>query len=267
MGRPTRPFRSGRGLPGRPVVRPWRFSAILRAEVSIPHKHLNDSKMARRRKFNTDVPATVRSNLLGRKFGRLTVVGFGGYKPYGGKRPWRAILWTCRCECGSVCDYHAGNLRQGQSTQCAECGRKQANISRRKHGKSNSPAYEVWRRARSSGSLCSKWMQFNTFLRDMGDRPDGKSLRRKNTSRLHSPKNSYWGERLKTPPRNLYTHDGRTMGLNAWARELGISKQTLSHRLAAGWPVEDALTTPLGTYRGRSARRKRTGNRKPDATE
>lgn len=42
---------------------------------------------------------------------------------------------------------------------------------------------------------------------------------------------------------------GRTLSLARWARVLGISKQTLSWRLATGWTIEEALTTPLDTRR------------------
>ena len=215
--------------------------------------------MARKRKFNTNVPATIKSNLLGKKFGRLTVVGFGGYTKPSGKRSTRAVMWTCRCECGSVHDYQAGNLREEHSTQCAECGRKRATDRRRTHGQSGTPTYCTWESAKAARTLCRKWMRFEAFYQDMGDRPDGQYLRRTNTSRLHSPSNSYWGGRQPAKPRRLLTYAGRTMGLAEWARDLGFSPQTLSLRLATGWSVKDALSTPPGKWRGRSARRKRTG--------
>ena len=215
--------------------------------------------MARKRKFNTEVPATIKLNLIGRKFGRLTVVGFGGYKPHAGSRGNRSIMWTCECECGGVRDYWVSNLRGGMSTRCAECGRKRASDRRRTHGQSKSPTYTAWMHAKAAGTLCRKWMQFEAFYRDMGDRPEGQYLRRKNPSRLHSPGNSYWGGKQQDKPRRLVAFEGRTMGLSEWALEKGIHKATLSLRLASGWSVEDALSTPPGKYRGRSACRKRTG--------
>ena len=215
--------------------------------------------MARKRKFNTEVPATIKLNLIGKKFGHLKVVGFGGYKRYGANLRNRSIMWTCECECGSVRDYRVGNLRSGRSTQCVACRRKRASGGRRTHGQSKTPTYATWNQAKVAGTLCRKWMQFEAFYRDMGNRPDENYLRRKNTSRLHSPGNSYWGDQRQTGPRRLATFKGRTMGLSEWARETGIHKTTLSLRLATGWSVKDALTTPSGTYRGRSARRKRTG--------
>ena len=215
--------------------------------------------MARQRKFNTNVLATIRLNLVGKKFGRLTVVGFGGYHRYGAKLRQRAVMWTCQCECGSVRDYHAGNLRGGMSTQCLECGRRQLSATNRTHGQCKTPTYTTWMHAKAAGTLCRKWMQFEAFYRDIGDRPEGKYLRRKNPSRPHSPSNSYWGDKQQTGPSRLVTFKGRTMGLSEWAREKGIERATLSLRPATGWSVEDALTTPLGKWRGRSARRKRTG--------
>jgi len=43
----------------------------------------------------------------------------------------------------------------------------------------------------------------------------------------------------------LLTYNGETRSMTEWARELGIKLVTLSHRLNAGWSVEDALTRPL----------------------
>ena len=232
--------------------------AATMAGVWIPHQNPQNLTMARKQKFNTVVPATIKSNLIGRKFGRLTVVGFGGYTKPSQRTP-RAALWTCRCECGSVCDYWANNLRSGRSTQCLDCGRKQGSANHRTHGQCKTPTYPAWMYAKAAGTLCRKWMKFVAFYRDMGDRPVGKYLRRKNASRLHSPSNSYWGDKQQQPRQRSVTFKGRTMGISEWAREKGIERQTLSLRLAAGWSVKDALTTPPRPDGGRSARRKRTG--------
>lgn len=51
------------------------------------------------------------------------------------------------------------------------------------------------------------------------------------------------------PGSALLTHQGRTQSKSAWARELGISRQTLHERLKAGFTVEQALTMPKGVQR------------------
>lgn len=43
--------------------------------------------------------------------------------------------------------------------------------------------------------------------------------------------------------RNI-TYQGKSQGLQDWARELGMSYQTLQYRLDNGWSVKRALTTP-----------------------
>lgn len=40
----------------------------------------------------------------------------------------------------------------------------------------------------------------------------------------------------------LYSHAGRTMTLDDWAKHLGIPYQTLAHRLRQRWPIERVLT-------------------------
>jgi lambda repressor-like predicted transcriptional regulator len=59
------------------------------------------------------------------------------------------------------------------------------------------------------------------------------------------------------PPHWRYlTFEGRTLPLKRWARLRGMDPGTLSGRLRAGWPVEEALTA--STVRaGRSLRKKR----------
>lgn len=44
----------------------------------------------------------------------------------------------------------------------------------------------------------------------------------------------------------LLTYDGKTMTVSQWAKEIGVNRSTLSHRInERGWTVERALTTPV----------------------
>jgi len=56
------------------------------------------------------------------------------------------------------------------------------------------------------------------------------------------------------PPERQITFCGRTQSLRAWARELGQSPQALHYRLAAGWPLERALSPNSPQPRVREAR-------------
>jgi hypothetical protein len=55
----------------------------------------------------------------------------------------------------------------------------------------------------------------------------------------------------KACKRGPIAHDGRTMSVAAWSREVGLSSNTIRARLDHGWRPSDALTRPL--QRGRRA--------------
>ena len=41
------------------------------------------------------------------------------------------------------------------------------------------------------------------------------------------------------------TYNGRTMIVADWAREIGASRQTIRHRLEAGWEIKDIINQPI----------------------
>ncbi len=141
-------------------------------------------------KPNRNVPPTVRANLLDQTFGEWTVIGFAGRAPNG------SILWLCRCSCGRVRPVQSGNLRSGQSPRCRKCG---SNGPRRKHGAllARDPLCRNWCVAKQEG-LCRAWQNLDTFTRDMGPKPPRARLARRDASKPHSPKNSYWHTRQDT---------------------------------------------------------------------
>lgn len=103
-------------------------------------------------------------------------------------------------------------------------------------------------------TVCERWMTFENFLADMGTRPDGLSLERKDNNLGYSPDNCCWATR-RTQNSNQrrtvrFTHEGRTMPMKHWARELGIHYDTVKLRRRNGWSLEDALLTPPGRPRG-----------------
>lgn len=46
-------------------------------------------------------------------------------------------------------------------------------------------------------TVCERWMDFNTFLADMGDRPEGKSLDRKDNSKGYYLENCHWVDNIE----------------------------------------------------------------------
>jgi len=94
--------------------------------------------------------------------------------------------------------------------------------------------------------VCRRWKTFANFLADMGERPPGYSLERKNVNKGYSPANCEWIPQSQQAKNrrwcHLLTFHGRTMTVTEWSREVGIPRQTLMKRLKNGWPVEAILT-------------------------
>jgi hypothetical protein len=96
--------------------------------------------------------------------------------------------------------------------------------------------------------ICERWHNFDNFYADMGVQPVGMQIDRIDNNGNYEPGNVRW----VTPPQQTrnkrnnvnLTFAGRTMCMQDWAAEVGISPPTLLTRLQRGWSVEQALTTP-----------------------
>lgn len=51
-------------------------------------------------------------NLIGFRFGKLTVVSFSGRDKFG------QLIWHCKCDCGVFCDKVGNRLRNGKTNSC-----------------------------------------------------------------------------------------------------------------------------------------------------
>jgi hypothetical protein len=139
------------------------------------------------------MPALI--DMSGQIFGRLTVIGRSTKANSTG-----AVFWCCRCECGTETETSGVNLRSGQTRSCG-C----LHIT---HGMTLSPEYRVWRSMHQRCSnpkhiryqryggrgitVCDRWGSFENFLADMGPRPTGLTLERKNNDQGYSPDNCKW---------------------------------------------------------------------------
>lgn len=101
--------------------------------------------------------------------------------------------------------------------------------------------------------VCDRWLGengFDNFKRDMGERPTPKhEIDRRDNSLGYFPENCHWAteheqSRNKRSNRNL-TYNGKTQCLQDWAKELGISRNTLTKRLRLGWDEFRILSTPV----------------------
>ncbi len=107
--------------------------------------------------------------------------------------------------------------------------------------------------------VCAQWNDFATFsadiLGELGERPIGMTLDRKDNAGNYEPGNVRWAtsrEQAQNTRRNrLIEFRGETLCLTEWARRLGLTQATLDTRLIAGWTIERALTTvPIRVGKG-----------------
>lgn len=94
-----------------------------------------------------------------------------------------------------------------------------------------------------------RWLLFENFLEDMGDKPEGMTLDRIDTNRGYCKENCKWSDK-STQSRNkrnnrVLTFNGKSYCLWEWAELIGMNPSTLRSRLNRGWTVSKALTTPV----------------------
>lgn len=131
-----------------------------------------------------------------------------------------------------------------------------------KHGAYRTPTYKTWQcmryrclnvspeTARYNGrgiTICPEWQEsFLAFLRDMGPRPPGMTIERKDNNKGYFKDNCRWATRwaqsLNRGTTVTLTVDGRTQSIGAWAKETGLPYSMVYCRKKAGWSDAMCLT-------------------------
>ncbi len=195
-------------------------------------------------------------DLTGQKFERITVDSFHSKTERG------QGMWACTCVCGAKKIIRGAHLTHGKILSCG-CLKDEKNST---HRMTKTPTYHVYQNmiARCYNtthfkyyaygargiSVCEKWREsFENFYKDMGRKPNGKSIDRIDNNGSYSPGNCRWAT-LKEQQRNmrtnrLLTYSGRTHCMSEWAEIVGITRKALEGRLYRNWSIEMALTTPM----------------------
>lgn len=186
-------------------------------------------------------------DMVGKRFGRLTVIKRGPDHESKGKKTRR---WFCRCDCGAEVLTFGNGLRSGHAKSCGCLHKEIVSAQNFSHGKTGSSTYSswtaMWMRCTNPAhvsypnyggrgiSICDRWSSFENFLADMGERPVGMSLDRKDTMGNYTPANCKWStrEEQENNKRNsvFVTMGGRTQTYSQWARELGMDPSALRRR-------------------------------------
>jgi hypothetical protein len=193
----------------------------------------------------------------GRVCGSLTVVKFSHFHR-------NLAHWLCKCICGKEVFVSGNSLRTGNTKSCG-CSRKNINHPV-VHGQYGKPIYRTWqsiiaRCDRPSHksykdyggrgiTVCDSWRKFSNFYADMGDRPAGTTIERIDNSKGYEPGNCEWQDaqhqaRNRRNGRYL-TAFGETKLLVEWEEDerCKVWRDTLCWRIAKGWDIELAMSTP-----------------------
>ncbi|HSW35847.1 MAG TPA: hypothetical protein VLH18_04500 [Candidatus Limnocylindrales bacterium] len=203
-------------------------------------------------------------------FGRLTIVEELEKKNHN-----RQFL--CKCECGAKTTVDSSKLISKNTQSCGCLKREIMANKNRTHGKSKTPLYSVWNSMkgrcynpsdagfRDYGgrgiTVCGEWQEFEPFMEwalKSGYRK-GLTIERVDNNGNYEPQNCKWiprSEQSANRRTNRYLKfRGNLKTMAQWSRDLGINYDTLKDRLNNGWPVERALTVPVGStnnFRGGS---------------
>lgn len=135
-----------------------------------------------------------------------------------------------------------------------------------KHGMYGTPTYNSWasmkqrcqyekhseypRYGAKGIKVCDSWQRFEIFLEDMGVRPDGMTIDRKDSKGNYEPNNCRWATKLEQAnncsSNHLVAVNGVSRTLAQWAVVVGLPEGVINRRLRRGWSEFDAVFKPLG---------------------
>ena len=146
-------------------------------------------------------------DISGQRFGRLLVVRRAGSNASGS-------TWFCLCDCGKETSVSACNLKSENVRSCGCLFSEKVLTMNKTHGhrslhgvRKRTPTYVSWYamldrircktyhgHARYADiKVCDRWLSFENFIADMGERPLGKTLDRyPNPAGNYEPGNCRW---------------------------------------------------------------------------
>ena len=198
-----------------------------------------------------------RLDLIGRKFGRLTVISFSHINQR------QCTVWNCVCECRNTTQTSGVELVRGHTKSCGCLNIDKLLERSTKHRMADTPIYTTWQRIKDRCTnpnnpkykdyggrgikVCDKWLKsFDDFFADMKNKPSScHTIDRINVNGDYEPNNCRWAtpkEQANNTRRNrLLTCNEETHTMAEWASIVNINYNTISQRLRRGWPISKAL--------------------------
>jgi hypothetical protein len=130
-------------------------------------------------------------DIKGQRFGRLVAIKRIQTSPQ---------KWQFRCDCGAIKEVFLNNVRHGHTRSCG--------CARASNGKpSRTATYRAWKKI-FEFEVCKRWRKYDNFLADMGIRPEGQYLNRKNLQKSFCKSNCFWSNQAQYYTKNIYVING-----------------------------------------------------------
>lgn len=107
------------------------------------------------------------------------------------------------------------------------------------------PSAQSYRHYGRGITVCGEWLVFDSFLRDMGERPVGTTLDRIDVNGNYELENCRWAD-AETQGSNRSNNrrivlDGESLTMAQWERRMGLPKGCVFRRLDRGWSEERSV--------------------------
>ena len=200
-------------------------------------------------------------DLIGKKFGRLTVVARADNDMNGN------IRWVCKCDCGNIKEkpVYTSSLTSGRTRSCGCLVRNSDAYNTPRHGLSDTRLYTEYismrRRCYAKNrpqyknygqrgiSVCKEWdgdfVSFYNWAISNGY-SDELTLDRIDVNGNYCPENCRWATPKEQANNKRTNHiieiDGVAKTISEWADICGISPITIRTRLNRGWFGKELLS-------------------------
>lgn len=208
-----------------------------------------------------------KNNLVGMKFGKLTVIEYVGYKT--GKTGRLYHQWNCKCECGNTKIVTSTALATSHCQSCGCMPHTPKSLPQIKHHMADTRLYNVWKSMKGRCytktnsayhlygargiTVCEEWRNdFSAFYewsiangyKEVEDHSKY-TLDRIDVNGNYEPSNCRWVD-MKTQCNNRrnnarYMYDGSLLTLRDISKRAGIDYKILKSRIDRGESLFDAL--------------------------
>lgn len=208
------------------------------------------------------------NDMVGKKYGRLTVIGRAANSKDGKAR------WICRCDCGRIKrnPTYGYDLKSGKVKSCG-CIYEESNKERnRTHGMTGTRLYTIWQSMKQRCSrdpnykhvsVCAEWNNFHKFMEwaISSGYSESLTLDRIDNREGYNPENCRWAtyqqqENNRTNNRIVKYREFK-MTASELARFLNIPYATLLYRINNGWPESD-LSMPIDLGNAKKRKEKKS---------